>query len=90
MSYNPNNRNYNEPRKKLRKNLRRIDIFFRYSKNFNALNILFPHRWQLQPKKSDENFGKLKDQNLKKRTQILKEVVKYVLETRRFKNDIGY
>ena len=71
------------------KELRKITIFFKYDINFTAKNILFPHTWQLKPHRNDENYKEKLVNNLNKRVRILKTVVKFVDETKRFKNDIG-
>ena len=90
MSYNRNNRNYDGYRKNLRKKLRKIDVFFKQSENFNAVNILFPHTWQLKPRKKDENYNEILEKNTKKRISILKAVVKFTIDTRRFCTDRKY
>ena len=90
MSYHKNNRNYDGFRKKLRKNLRKIDVFFKYEENFNAVNLLFPHIWQIKPKKKDINYQEMLERNTRKRVSILKAIVKFTMETRRFCTDIKY
>ena len=75
-------------RKQMRKRLRGIAIFFKQEKNFNAMNILFPHTWQGNPKR-DKDFKKNEKKFLEKRIAILKAVINYVDRTRRFKNDFG-
>ena len=76
-------------RKKLRKELRKITIFFKYEINFKAKNILFPHSWQTKPRRKDKNYKDIINKNLETRVKILKQVVKFVNETKRFKTDIG-
>ena len=87
--YSPRNVEYDPLRKTLRKNLRKIDIFFKYEINFNVVNILFPSKWQLQPRKKEKNFQQIKEKNLQKRIQILKEVILFVNKSKRFKDDWG-
>ena len=67
---NRNNVNYNVVRNKLRKNLRKIDIFFKNENNFTALNILFPHIWQrriIVEKGNEQQQIEWKHKRLKKR-----------------------
>ena len=90
MSYNRNNRNYVGYRKNLRKRLRKIDIFFKYEENFTAVNMLYPHIWQTKPKRKDENYKEILEKNTRKRISILKAVIKFVIETRRFFTDRKY
>ena len=51
--HNENEMDYNKIRMKLRKELRKVSIFFKEEKNFNILNILFPQIWQSNPKKTN-------------------------------------
>ena len=44
---------YNIVGSKFKKELRKISIFFKQEKNFNIINILFPHVWQLEPKRTN-------------------------------------
>ena len=90
MSYNKNNRNYSGYRKRLRKELRKIDVFFKYEENFTAVNILFPHIWQIKPKKKEMNYQEMIEKNTRKRISILKAVIKFTMDTRRFYTDIKY
>ena len=80
-------KNYNKIRKKFRKKLKEIDVFFKSEINFNAKNILFPHTWQLKPKKDNKNYQLIIEMNLKRRVEILKATTKFVWESKRFSND---
>ena len=77
-------------RKKLRNKLKNIAIFFRNQANFTVENILFPHIWQCKPKYGNKNYTELMEKNLKRRIDILKAIIEFVRETKRFKNDFGY
>ena len=77
-------------RKHLRNSLRKIAIFFKHEINFTAKNILFPHVWQQNPRYGDKNYKQVMDKNLKKRIAILKAVIVFVFETKRFKNNFGF
>ena len=66
--------------------------FFRETKNWTAVNLLFPHFWQVRPNpKSTAKF--LYDQKveelLDERLRILRAVALFVRETKRFDSDIG-
>ena len=74
----------------MRKKLRKIDIFFKYEENFTAVNILYPHIWQIKPKKKDENYKEILEKNTRKRISILKAVIKFTIDTRRFHTDTKY
>ena len=78
-------RNYNQCRNVMRKKLRHLAMFFRYENNFNSQNILFPSVWQHNPRKTNPNFKKIKRNNQYRITQTLKIIVKFVLDTQRFK-----
>ena len=84
-----NNKNFTILRNKMKKELRKITVFFKQEINFNARNILFPHIWQLKPKRKDENYQQTIEKNLNKRVKILKQIAKFVNETKRFKTNIG-
>ena len=82
---------YNIIRAKFRKELRKISIFFKEEKNFNILNILFPQIWQREPKKTNPHYREIKEKNIDREVQILKCVVRYVQNTKRFKKEkFGY
>ena len=78
---------YNLQRDKLRKELRKIAIFFKEEKNFNAINILFPNVWQANPKKTNPNYHEIKENNRKREIDVLKCVVRFVQNTKRFKKE---
>ena len=86
-----NDMNYNICRKTLRKRLRKISCYMKNDVNFTVDNILFPNIWQLDPMKTDPHYKRKKQNNMKRVISILKSVVKYVLETKRFKYEqYGY
>ena len=88
-SLNRNNIDFNVERNKLRKRLRKIDVFYKNPRNFNSINILFPHTWQRKlgrPNQGADNDKK----RTEKRVQILKAIVQFVRATKRFKTDKGY
>ena len=78
---------YNIIRAKFRKELRKISIFFKEEKNFNILNILFPQIWQREPKKTNPHYRDIKEKNIDREIQILKCVVRFVQNTKRFKKE---
>ena len=83
-----NNVDYNIQRNKLKKELRKITIFFKHERNFTIQNLLFPHIWQ----RKLTGKGKHQDWNrdgVYYRTQILKAVAKFVMNTKRFNDDYG-
>ena len=86
------NMDFNVVRNKLKNKLRKIDIFFKNPRNFNTINILFPHTWQRRiVSYQRDNYMKTEWRKirLKKRVAILKAVVEFVRETKRFKTDNG-
>ena len=74
-------------RNKLRKALRQINKRFREEIHFNITEILFPHTWQYKPNRDDHNINLILKQNLGVRIAILREVIKYVKLTKRFKDE---
>ena len=88
LSLSKNAVNFNVERNKLKKKLRKIDIYFKNPRNFTTQNILFPHIWQ---KRAYQKSNKtIKQKNLTNRVEILKAVVNFVRATKRFKTDKGY
>ena len=88
LSLSKNAVNYNIERNKLRKKLRKIDIYFKNPRNFTSQNILFPHIWQRRVYYNNNKI--IKHKNLNNRVEILKAVVNFVRATKRFKTDKGY
>ena len=75
----------------MKKRLRHLAIHFKYENNFTSLNLLFPSIWQQNPRKTNPNFKKIKLKNNKRIIETLKIVVKFVLDTHRFKLEkFGY
>ena len=89
LSLHKDNIDYTIPRCKMRKKLSKIAMFFKYEQNFNVKNILFPHLWMTDPNKDNNNYFRIKRKNLGKRVEILKTVITYVNETKRFKHNFG-
>ena len=82
---------YNIVRSKLRKELRNVSIFFKEEKNFTSLNILFPQIWQKNPNKTNPEYKEIKKKNMEREVEILKCVVRFVQNTKRFKKEkYGY
>ena len=82
------NVNYNHCRNEMKRRLKRISIFFRNPANFTANNILFPHTWQLPPKRKQKDYKIKLKKNEKRRVDILKTVVRFVIDTKRFQDAI--
>ena len=83
--------NFNMCRKILRKSARKISCYMKNEANFNVVNLLFPNIWQLDPSKTDPHYKRKIQNNMNRSILILKAVVKYVLETKRFVNEqYGY
>ena len=79
--------NYNELRCKFKKELRKIATFFKEEKNFNINNLLFPNIWQQEPEKTNPNYYEIKEKNSKREVEVLKCVVRFVQQTKRFKKE---
>ena len=86
LSLHTDNVDFTISRCRMRKKLKKIAIFFKYEQNFNVMNILFPHLWLKDSNKNEKNCMKIKKKNLEKRVAILKAVITFVDETKRFKN----
>ena len=88
-SLHKNNVEYDGFRNILKKELRKISSFFKQPNHFTVQNILFPHVWQqrLNGTRKSDNW---KRDGTYYRVEILKAVVKFVLNTKRFRNDYGY
>ena len=78
---------YDIIRSRFRKSLRKISIFFKEQKNFNIINILFPQVWQNLPKKTNPHYREIKEKNIERQVEVLKCVVQFVQDTRRFKKE---
>ena len=66
--------------------------YFRQEQNWTAINLLFPHYWQVRPKSKDmkKDFYKAACECLREqRIKILHFIVMYVRDTKRFESDIG-
>ena len=49
--------------------------------------MLFPHIWQEDPINTDPKYKEIKEKNLEREVEILKCVVQFVKETKRFKKE---
>ena len=61
---------YDEIRHKFRKNLIKQAIFFQQERNFNIINILFPHIWQQDPINTDPNYKEIIKKNRKEKLKF--------------------
>ena len=86
LAGSPWNVNYDRCRNEMKNRLRRTAIFFNNPIHFNTNNILFPHTWQQQPIRKQHNFKEIIKKNDKRRAEILKIVVRYVMATKRFQD----
>ena len=66
--------------------------YFRNQQNWTAINLLFPHYWQVKPNpegmKKDE-YKEIMEKLCDERVKVLSLVAVYVRETKRFESDIG-
>ena len=74
-------------RNKLYNGLRKTNVFFKNRYNITTLNMLFPHRWLPDPKKDDKKYYEKLQKNVSIRVNILKLIVQFVKNTKRFSND---
>ena len=79
--------NYNACRNILKYNLKKIDSFFKNRSNFNCLNLLFPHTWQIKPHRKDKNYKVKLVNGAKRRIYIFKELIEFIQRTKRFKRE---
>ena len=87
---------FRKQRRQLFIKLKNIDPFFGIRNNLTAINILFPFRWQSHPivdktgnkQIKVDNYELLK-KNTDKRYEIYKQLLKFVLETKRFDSKHG-
>ena len=88
IKLNRKNANFDNHRWKLQKELRKISVFFKNGLNFSVQNILFPHIWQrrIHGRKRSTNWNR---DGVYFRSQILKAVAKFVINTKRFNDDYG-
>ena len=85
--HNENEVNYNIVRSDFRQQLIKQAKFFEHEINFNIINILFPNVWQQDPINTNPKYHEIKERNQKREVAILKEVVKFVINTKRFKKE---
>ena len=76
--------NFNASRNILEYKLKRIDSFFKNRANFNVINLLFPHVWQVKPQRKDKNYKTKIENGTKRRICIFKELIEFVYRTKRF------
>ena len=48
--------NYDACRNILKYKLKKIDSFWKNRANFNVINLLFPHVWQVKPQRNDIHY----------------------------------
>ena len=90
LSLSKNNVNFNVERNRLKKKLRKIDIFFKNQRNFTTQNILFTHIWQRQLyQNGNGNKKETQKKLLDTRVQILKAVVHFVIPWSTIQNGFG-
>jgi hypothetical protein len=80
---------YETLRNEMRSDLCKIDSLFNNEEFFTIDNILFPHLWINSPTKEDENYKLIWKNNKWKRIKILRTVVKFVINSKRFDTDTG-
>ena len=73
-------------RNNLRNKLIKICRFFKHIYNFTAINVLFPHHWQIEPSERDKDYKSKIKRNKNIRIEIIKAVVEYVKDSKRFDN----
>ena len=77
---------FKNERSRLYKKLRRIDVKFKNIDKIKLKDIIFPHTWQ---KENQEEVRVEKNElfnNINKRTKIIKTIIKYINDTKRFEN----
>ena len=79
--------NYNACRNILKSKLKKIDSFWKNRANFNAINLLFPHTWQIKPQRNDKYYKKKLENGVKRRICIFKELIDFIHRTKRFKRE---
>ena len=80
---------FDQYRNKMRNSLCKIDNRFNNSQYFNAMEILFPHRWQINPSKDDKNYKQIMSKNRDIRVKIIDCICEYVIDTKRFDSEYG-
>ena len=76
-------------RNQMKKELRKIAYFFKNGSHFTIQNILFPHVWQRKLNNKNKKNSNWNRYGTYFRVQILKSIVKFVLNTKRFSDDYG-
>ena len=79
--------NYNASRNILKHRLKRIESFFKNLGNFNVVNLLFPHKWQVKPHKNDKNCKDKIKNGTNRKICIFKELIEFVKRTKRFNRE---
>ena len=63
----------------------------KYENNFTIENLLFPNISQQEPIKTNPHYKRIVQQNKYRITSILRAIVHYVIDTKRFKIEkFGY
>ena len=85
--FNKNENDYDNIRTKLKQELQKQAIFFKEEKNFNVLNLLFPHIWQQNPRKTNPEYHQIIEKNKIREVEVLKCVVRFVTKSKRFNKE---
>ena len=64
-----------------------IDSFFKNRSNFNTINLLFPHIWQVKPARKEKNYKLKMENKTKRRVIIIRELIEFIHRTKRFKRE---
>ena len=72
----------------LRNKVRKHAAFFKNPSHFTIENLLFPFIWLQKPDHDDPNYKIKLELNVKRRADILKDVCRFVLDTKRFYGDM--
>ena len=78
---------YDQIRMEMKKELSKIAIFFKEEKNMNILNLLFPHIWQQDPKKTNPKYQQILERNKIREIEVLRCVVRFVKNSKRFQKE---
>ena len=79
--------NFNANRNIFKYKLKKIDSFFKNRANFNVINLLFPHTWQVKPIRKEKNYKIKMENRTKRRVIIIKELIEFIHRTKRFKRE---
>ena len=77
--------NYDVCRNILKCKLKKIDSFWKNRANFNTINLVFSHTWQIKPQRNDHNYKMKLENGVKRRICMFKELIEFIHRTKRFK-----